>query len=142
MRSHAFLFFLVLATQGCSAPEPARPDLQRLVLDLQARDASILRLSVHMVPASGPRSIVVASTSNAKLGKVSDPEDLRAMASAQQVVLDESGALDVTVPICVANGRAAAAVGVTMAADAASPRAAAVARAEAVAREIERNIAR
>ena len=47
-------------------------------------------------------------------GKPSDPEDLEAMKSGKVVVLDEEGALDVTVPILMVNGKATAVAGVTL----------------------------
>jgi len=119
---------------GCAAPTTTDPGAQTTLEALAAEDPSILRLTLHRaVPGvEGPHA--VASTLAAKLGKPSDPEDIQAMATGQEVVLDEAGAIDVTIPIRPVGGKHTAAVGVTL--DGAMGRAAAVAKARAIAARV------
>ena len=73
-------------------------------------------------------------------GKPSDPEDLEAMRTGRQVVLDEPGALDVTVPILVKDGRPTAVAGVTLRAATDANRDVMVARARKIAEQLATEI--
>lgn len=101
---------LVLASCA-SAPDP---QAQSLVESIAHKNADIVRLTVHTMPAGATGYKAVASTSSSKLGKPSDPEDLQAMQTGDIVVLDETGAIDVTVPILMKQGKYSAATGVTV----------------------------
>ena len=78
----------------------------------------------------------IASTMKERRGKPSDPEDLQAMKSGQEVVLDESGAIDVTVPILKKSGKATAVAGVTLRAEEGADRGALVQKARGIAQEL------
>lgn len=100
---------------GCAtAPKALCPDTQQAVEHVAGKHPEVVRLTVHAVPPAGGDMCVIASSLAAKLGKPSDPEDHRAVASGETVVLDEPGAVDYTVPVRMREGRYTAAVGVTM----------------------------
>lgn len=113
---------------------------QALVDGVAAANAGVKRLTLHAVPAGKDACTQVASTMAERRGKPSDPEDLEALGSGKEVVLDEDGAVDVTVPILVVDGKPTAVVGVTLALAEGADRDALVAEARAVARELESKI--
>ena len=88
---------------------------QKLLDDIKSKYEGLTRLTLHAIPADGSECTQIASTDPARRGKPSDPEDIRAMNSGEEVVLDEDGALDVTVPLMVKDGKAKAVTGVTLA---------------------------
>lgn len=110
--SFSCLFSLIAA--ACSSSPDANTTPQSVVEAVAKKNPDCTRLTLHCtkVNASGPS--VCASTAADKLGKPSDPEDLQALSSGQTVVLEEAGALDVTVPILMKDGKAMAACGVTL----------------------------
>lgn len=122
---------------ACASTGGGSKNLQDLVDETRQRHPGVARLTVHRAAAGSPQPMVVASTSADKLGKPSDPEDLQAIQTAQTVVLEEAGGLDVTVPVLIHGGKAGAAVGVTLSAAPNKARAEQVAEAQAIAREIE-----
>lgn len=131
----SFVLVLSLAFAGCQSTQAAPcPDVQAAVVDIARRHAEIVRLSVHAVPPGGSAVCAIASTSEAKLGKPSDPEDERALANGGLVVLREPGAIDVTVPLQKKDGRFHAVAGVTVKG---TDDRAAIALAQAVAAELE-----
>ena len=73
-------------------------------------------------------------------GKPSDPEDLEALKTGKEVILEEPGAIDVTVPILVVDGKATAVSGVTLAFQEGADRDALVSEARAIAQELEKAI--
>ena len=101
---------LLASCAETTAPDPAA---QTVIETLATKNANVVRLTVHAIPTGGTDYKAVASTLSSKLGKVSDPEDLRAIQSGEVVVLEEPGGVDVTVPIGKQNGKHTAAVGVT-----------------------------
>lgn len=112
---HALSLSVLVAVAGCAAaPKALCPDTQNAVEHVAAAHPEVVRLTVHAVPPAGGEMCVIASSLAAKLGKPSDPEDHRAVASGETVVLDEPGAVDYTVPVRLREGRYTAAVGVTM----------------------------
>lgn len=135
---------LVVALAGCrSTAEAPSPKAQSLVESLAAQHSDIVRLTVHQQRADGSGYEAVASTSSAKLGKASDPEDLRAIETGETIVLEEPGALDVTVPICdCGDGKPCAAAGVTLKAEPGADRAALEARAKEIAQAIEAGLSK
>lgn len=112
---------------------------QALVERVAAENPSVTRLTVHCTPANGGTAMACASTSSAKRGKPSDPEDLRAMQSGETVVLEEGSALDVTVPAMQAGGTYKGAIGVTLATDGMT-REQVVAKAKTIAMSVENGV--
>ena len=96
------------STSSCSDCKEA----QTVVESVQKQNPDCSRLTVHC--ADGGSAKVCASTDAARIGKPSDPEDLQAMQTGKPVVLDEAGALDVTVPIRQKDGKFQSACGVTL----------------------------
>ncbi|GAB4139273.1 MAG: hypothetical protein Fur0037_05400 [Planctomycetota bacterium] len=132
-------FFVALMLAACRSAPPD-PGLQSLVDSLMARHAAVARLSVHAPRAEGGRLITVASSACERWGKDSDPEDARAVATGEVIVLDEGALIDVTIPILMKNGKHTAAVGVTLRGTA--DRDGAVAEAKAIANEVAAAMAR
>ncbi|MBL8900790.1 MAG: hypothetical protein JNM84_24375 [Planctomycetes bacterium] len=135
---------LVAALVGCqSSPKAPSPSAQALVESLAAENKDVVRLTVHQKRADGSGYHAVASTAPAKLGQASDPEDLRAIEKNEVVVLEENGALDVTVPICdCGDGKPCAATGVTLKAEPGADRAALEARAKQIAQAVEAGLSK
>ena len=129
------LSLFLLGSCAATAPDPSA---QTLVESLAGKNENIVRLTVHAIPAGGADYTAVASTLASKLGKPSDPEDLQAIRGGEVVVLDEPGAIDVTVPIRMRDGAHTAAAGVTM--NASMGRDAAIVAARSIATEIEKGL--
>ncbi len=110
-------------------------DAQVVVDKVAKENPEVTRLSVHCQQSAGG-AMVCASTMAAKKGKPSAAEDLEAMKTGKTIVLDEAGALDVTVPICAKDGKFQSACGVTLK-GAGLPREKAVEKATAIAKQIE-----
>ena len=124
-----------LFTACASNPAPS-PDVQEIVDSIQGIHADVVRLTVHSTPPGGGTCYAIASTQSSKRGLPSDPEDLQAISTGKNVILQESGALDVTVPILQKSGKYTAAAGVTLKSPVGARQDDLVARAEAIAREI------
>lgn len=133
------LCFMALTLAACaSTPSaPPFPDAQEVVDEIASRHPELTRLTLHAVPANASKLTQVASTAPERRGKLSDVEDIAAMQTGGVVVLDEPGAIDVTVPILQQSGKPSAIAGVTLKSTAAEDRQAVVRRAEAIARELE-----
>lgn len=136
------LFGIALFAAACaSTPQGHDAKLQGFVVELQQQHENLLRLTVHAT--RGPNgSTVIASTKVDRLGTASDPEDLRAMQTGQNVVLEEGANLDITVPIQKDGGSAKACVGVTLAPAPKKSRQDQIAHAESIARAVERAMAK
>lgn len=132
-RSVLFAFVLGLGACATTAPDP---NAQSIVESLASTHPAVVRLTLHAIPQGGTDYVAVASTSEAKLGRRSDPEDMRAMESGEVIVLDEAAGTDVTVPIRYKDGEYVAAVGVTI--DGSMEREAAIAQGKAIAAAIDR----
>ena len=115
------------------SPYPAAQDI---VDGVAAKHPELARLTLHAVPEGKTECTQVASTVKGRRGKPSDPEDLKAMKTGQQIVLDESGAIDVTVPILRKSGKPTAVAGVTLSAEEGSDRGALVHQARVIAEEL------
>jgi hypothetical protein len=107
--------FLVGIAAACKSPAGAdNRDPQAVVERIKQANPECTRLSLHCTPPNQSGPVACASTAPERKGKASDPEDLKAMQTGQTIVLDEAGALDVTVPIMAKDGKYAAACGVTL----------------------------
>ncbi len=143
LKMTCFAAICLLVVVGCKSSEGSAPcpDTQAIVESVAKQYPDCTRLTVHTTPPSGGACCAVASTSAAKLGKASDPEDLDAMKTGKTVVLDEAGAVDVTVPICSNGGSYTGACGVTLKSSAAATREDLVARATLIAKDVETRMA-
>lgn len=136
--STVFLSLLLAACQ--SGPKAPCAETQAIVESTARANPDIARLTVHRVPQGGSALIAVASTADDKRGKPSDPEDQQAIQTGQVIVLEEEGALDVTVPVLLQDGRYTAAVGVTWRAGTPGGREELTAQARSIAAEIARRM--
>lgn len=120
---------------------PARKALaQKLVDELAAKHPELVRIGLHMTPPNSSENVIIASNVAEKIGRRSDPEDLRATRSGKPIVLKEEGNFDVTLPLHDATGRVIGAIGVTFKPRPDERRGDVIRRARNVAREIERQI--
>jgi len=134
MRSVPLLFVIILA--ACASMKAPYPAAQDIVDGVAAKHPELVRLTLHAVPEGKAECTQVASTAKGRRGKPSDPEDLDAMKTGRHIVLDEPGAIDVTVPILRKNGKATAVAGVTLRAAEGADRAALVNKARTIAAEL------
>ena len=133
---------------GCGAPDngggatatTSFADAQAVVDGVAAKHADLKRLTLHAIPTGKTDCTQVASTMESRRGKPSDPEDLEAMETGKEVILDEDGAVDVTVPILMKDGKATAVAGVTVEMKEGADRDARVDAARAIAKELEKDI--
>src|SRR6266704_4851682 len=114
---------------------------QRLVDQLAAKHPELVRIGMHVTPPNKPDNVIIACNVPERIGRKSDPEDLKAMKTGQAVVLKEEGNFDVTLPLHDAAGKTIGAVGLTFKPHAGEQDADAAQRARAMAREIEKQIA-
>jgi hypothetical protein len=141
-RPLALLLVPVFLAACRSAPTAPSAEAQAAVESIARQHPDCVRLTVHALRPSGSDYCAIASTKAEKLGKPSDPEDLQAMKSGETIVLDEPGALDVTVPILQERGRWTAACGVTLQMHGGDERSQLVAEATGIARAVEASLAR
>jgi len=134
MRLVPLLFVITFA--ACASFRAPYPAAQDIVDGVAAKHPEIVRLTLHAVPEGKTECTQLASTNKKRRGKPSDPEDLEAMKTGQEVVLDEPDAIDVTVPILKKGGKATAIAGVTLRAEKGANRAALVKYARAIAEEL------
>ena len=128
------LMTIILA--ACASSKTPYPAAQDIVDDVAAAHPDLVRLTLHAVPAGKTECTQIASTVKKRRGKPSDPEDLKAMKTGQQIVMDESGAIDVTVPILRKSGKPTAVAGVTLRAEEGADRVALVHKARVIAEEL------
>ncbi|MBM3973165.1 MAG: hypothetical protein FJ301_03585 [Planctomycetes bacterium] len=107
---------------------------QTVVDNVAKANPAVTRLTIHCA-ADGSMK-VCASTVAEKVGKASDPEDKKALETGQEVVLEENGGLDITLPICMKDGKATAVCGVTMKTDGMT-REQAIAKAKEIAKAVD-----
>jgi hypothetical protein len=141
MRCFVLIVSCLLIGCGSKAEQkPAPPSgsaAQALVDRIASGHEGLERLTLHAVPTGKSGCTQVASTAAERRGKASDPEDLKALDTGEETVLDEDGAIDVTVPILLVDGKPTAVAGVTLAIAEGDDRDAMVEEARAVARELE-----
>ena len=123
-----------------TAASSGRIVAQILVDELAARHPDLVRIGMHVTPPQGSANRIIASNIAEKIGQKSDPEDLKAMASGEPVVLKEKENLDVTLPLHDAPGKVIGAIGLTFKLRAGEKQEEAVRRARAMAGEIEKQI--
>jgi hypothetical protein len=114
---------------------------QRLVDALAAGHPELLRIGMHVTPPNRSDNIIIACNVSERIGRKSDPEDLKAMNSGQPVVLKEGENFDVTLPLHDATGQVIGAIGLTFKPLPGEKNADAARRARAMAHEIEKQIA-
>ncbi len=132
---------LLLLVAACASTKGgASPAAQEVLDRVAGRHPDLVRLTLHAVPEGGKELTQVASTMAERRGKKSDAEDFEAMKSGKVTVLDEAGAVDVTVPILVKAGAPTAVAGVTLRPAAGADRDTTVMRARAIAQELANEI--
>lgn len=142
LRSVSAVALIALFAVSCkSTPKAPCTDTQTIVEAVAKDYPNVTRLTVHAVPPTGGGHVAVASTLAEKLGKPSDPEDLKAMKNGETVVIEETGGLDVTVPICSKEGKFTAAAGVTFKTEKGSDQRQLVELAKAIAKVLEDKMA-
>lgn len=119
---------------SCCSPTGTCAQTQTAVEKIAKDNPGLVRLTVHCMMDG--KATACASTAADKRGKPSDAEDLKAMQTGQPVVLDEAGAVDVTVPILAKDGKFLAACGVTLPTQGMT-REQAVAKANTIAKTVE-----
>ena len=122
---------------GCASMKGPYPAAQDILDGVAAKHPDLVRLTLHAVPEGKTDCTQVASTAKKRRGKPSDPEDLKAMETGREVVLEEDGAIDVTVPILMQMGKAIAVTGVTLPLKEGENRNAVIAKARGIASELE-----
>lgn len=138
--SHRFVAVVVvsvLVAAGCQSTAAPCADTQAVVESVAKEHPDCVRLTVHSTPPTGGEWCVIASTSAEKLGKPSDKEDLDARGTGRTVVLDEPGAVDVTVPILLKDAKWGAVCGVTIKTAAGASREQIVNNANTIAKAVE-----
>lgn len=115
-------------------------EAQRLVDSLIARHPGLVRVGMHLTPPGRPDNLIVACNVAERIGRKSDPEDLKAMKTGKPVVLKEAGNFDVTLPLHTASGKVIGALGLTFKPEDHEEEQAAVERAKNMATELEAHI--
>lgn len=113
MRAGVVLMVLVLCSCAEGPANSRASAAQRLVDRVVAEHPTLVRLTIHAVPTGQTENRIVACNIGAKIGKLSDPEDLSVMRTGEAVVLREGTDVDVTLPILDEAGEVIAAAGIT-----------------------------
>ena len=143
-KADSVIYFDDLTAKELSASASASSSgiyAQRLVDELGARHPELVRIGMHVRPPNKSDNIIIACNVFERIGRKSDPEDLKAMKSGQPVVLKEDGNIDVTLPLHDAAGKAIGAIGLTFKPLPGEQSEGAARRAQAIAHEIEMRIA-
>jgi hypothetical protein len=123
-----------------SAASQQRSVAKKLVDDLAAKHPGLVRIAMHLTPPNRSDNIIVACNLAARIGKKSDPEDLRAMQTGKTIVLKEEGNFDVTLPLHTASGKVIGALGLTFKPQGHEQESTAAERAKKMAAEVEKQI--
>ena len=126
---------------SASATSSEKIYAQRLVDELAAQHPELVRIGMHVTPPNKSDNIIIACNVSERIGRKSDPEDLKAMKTGQPVVLKEDGDFDVTLPLHDAAGKPIGAIGLTFKPLAGEQSEGAARRAQAMAHEVEKQIA-
>jgi hypothetical protein len=90
-KADSVIYFDDLTVQDLGSPgslsASSKTFAQRLVDDLVARYPELARVGLHVTPPGGGHNVIIASNVREKIGRPSDPEDLKAMQAGQPVVL-------------------------------------------------------
>ncbi len=113
---------------------------QKLVDEFAAKHPELVRIGLHLTPPNGSDNMIVACNIAARIGKKSDPEDLKAMRTGKPVVLREEGNFDVTLPLHTASGKVIGAIGLTFRPHGNERESSAAERAKKMAAEVEKEI--
>ena len=113
---------------------------QKLVDDLVAKHPDLVRVGLHLTPPDRTDNMIVACNVAARIGRKSDPEDLKAMQTGKPVVLKEEGNFDVTLPLHTASGKVIGAIGLTFKPQGNEQESTAAGRAKKMAAEVEKQI--
>jgi len=105
--------FLALTFAGCKSMNGDGMSVQTVLESTAGNYDDCTRLTMHCPQADGSMK-VCASTDAARVGTMSDKEDMQAMNSGETVVLEEGDALDVTVPLMGDDGKCCCVCGVTL----------------------------
>lgn len=136
MRSLFSFSLVALSLVACHSTShcDACTNAQAVVDSVAKQNAECVRLTVHCAMDGGAKCC--ASTMAERVGKASDKEDVEAMQTGKNVVLEEPGAIDVTIPIRQEGGKFHSTCGVTLKA-AGMTREQAVAKATTIAKAVE-----
>lgn len=124
-----------------SAPPSGKIYAQRLVDKLAADHPDLLRVALHITPPKQSDNVIIACNLPERIGRKSDPEDLKAMRTGQPILLREGENFDVTLPLHDAAGRTIGAIGLTFKPRPGEQDPTATRRARAIAGQIEKQIA-
>jgi hypothetical protein len=114
---------------------------QRLVDKLTTDHPDLLRVALHITPSKKSENLIIACNLPERIGRKSDPEDLKAMRTGQPILLKEGENFDVTLPLHDAAGRTIGAIGLTFKPRPGEQNPVATRRARAMAGQIEKQIA-
>lgn len=140
MKIGVVLAAFLLCSCGSPSTHEQISEAQRIVDQIVAKHPALVRLTIHAVPTGETESRIIACNISKKIGKISDPEDLRVMATLQAVVLREGNDLDVTMPILNQAGKAVAATGITIKDEGSRSKKALMQEVEAIAQELTEEI--
>ncbi len=107
---------LAMVSVSCLAvgAQPRHAAAQALIDSTVAAYPSIVRLTIHAIPTGQTQSRIIACNVGGKIGRLSDPEDLAAVAEDRTILLREGDDWDVTAPIRDTAGHPIAATGITL----------------------------
>jgi hypothetical protein len=123
-----------------SSRAPGKIMAQKLVDDLVAAHPDLVRVGLHLTPPNHTENMIVACNVVERIGRKSDPEDLKAMQSGKPVVLKEGGNFDITLPLHNASGKVIGTIGLTFKPQGNVQDSAAVGHARTLAAEVEKQI--
>lgn len=138
MKMKIGVVFVALLLCSCAAGSVSKQfsEAQQLVEQTMRNHPKLVRLTIHAVPTGETQNKIIACNVSEKIGRISDSEDLRAIATGQAVVLREGNNLDVTMPIADKTGKIIAAAGITLAEDSEPSEKALMMEAEGIAHEL------
>ncbi|MBN2491422.1 MAG: hypothetical protein JXQ29_11295 [Planctomycetes bacterium] len=136
MRVSLLVIAALLAACASTGGDVPYPAVQQIIDRIAAEHPDLVRLTLHAVPLGKTQCTQLASTMAERRGKPSDPEDREAMRTGKEVVLDEPGAIDVTVPILEVGGKPTAIAGVTLRAGETADRNAVIGQARKIAGDL------
>ncbi len=125
---------------GRSSSSTGEIQAPKLVDNLAAKHVGLVRIAMHLTPPNGSDNIIVACNIPARIGRKSDPEDLKTMQTGKPMVLKEDQNFDVTLPLHTASGKVIGALGLTFKPQGNEQEPAAVERAKRMASELEKQI--
>lgn len=93
---------------------PINKFAQKLLERLALSYREIARISIHFTPKGSSDNIIIACTDEQKIGKLSDPEDLKVLVTGGTVLLKEGNNFDITMPIRDRQNKIIAVTGITL----------------------------